>query len=68
MLKLKDFLENANENTLCQIVDINGKVLIDKKSVYEITELYAQFLEYHIINFSVMQNFLYIIIDVDFKR
>ena len=68
MLKLKDFFDSADENALCKIVDINGKVLLDNKSVYEITELYEQFFDYHIINFSVMQNWLYIIIDVDFKN
>ena len=68
MLKLKEIINSIDENTLCKIVDINGKVLIDNKSVYEITEIYEQYLEYYVINCSVVDNCFYIILDVDFVR
>lgn len=66
MLKLKDFLTGADENSLCIITDVNGNVLINRKSVYEITELHSRYLDYPIINLSVFDNCFYIILDVDF--
>lgn len=68
MLKLNEFFENADINTFCKITDINGKVLIFNRSVYEISKLYEQYLEYHIISYSIKDNCLYIILDIDFKR
>lgn len=66
MLKLKDFLEVADINNLCKVVDVNGKALFKSIiTVYEIAEIYKQYHSQYIINCSVIENYFYIIMDID---
>lgn len=65
MLLLKDLLEVIDINTLCKLIDINGKILINNKPAYEISELYDQYNKLYVINCSVTDNCLYIFLDMD---
>lgn len=67
MLKLKDFLQVVDENTLCKLQDINGKLLTEPYRVYELSLIKAEYLDYHVIHCLFMNNFLYIILDMDIR-
>jgi len=68
MLRLKEFLQAVDENTLCKVADINGKLLAEPLSVYEIAFINANFLEYHVIRCYIMNNLIYIFLDIDIRK
>lgn len=64
MLKLKELLSITDILTLCEIVDINKKVIISSIA-YDAVRYNSHYLDCHILHLYINDNKLMIILDID---
>ena len=64
MLKLKEILNITDILTLCEIVDVNKKVILSS-IVYDILKSHSRYIDSHILHLYIKDNKLIIILDMD---